>query len=89
MIDIFESEISELNKLFWHSIYDELIKQINGEIQILYDDFNDSIIVKVIIDRFNYTVCMTFPRMKEFERYKLLTQILQCVRYNIYKVVFK
>lgn len=38
MIDIFESEISELNKLFWHSIYDELIKQINGEIQILYND---------------------------------------------------
>lgn len=89
MIDIFESEISELNKLFWHSIYDELTKQINGEIQILYNDFNDSIIVKVIIDRFNYTVCMTFPKRKEYDQYKLLNHILDYVRYNIYEVVFK
>lgn len=89
MIDIFESEISDNNKLFWRSICDELTKQINGEIQILYNDFNDSIIVKVIIERFNYTICMTFPRGKEFERSKLLNQILQYVRYNIYEVVFK
>ena len=89
MIDILESEISDNDKSFWLMIHDELTKRINGEIQILYTDFNDLIIVKVIIERFNYSICMTFPRRKEFERRNLLNQILQCVRYNIYEVVFK
>lgn len=89
MIDILESEISDCEKLFWHSIYDILTKRINGVIQLFYCYFNDSIELIITIERFNYSIGMTFPRRKVFEQSKLLNQILDCVRYNIYEVVFK
>lgn len=41
------------------------------------------------IERFNYSICMSFPRWKLFERTELLNQILNAVRYNIYEEVFK
>ena len=89
MIDILKSELPINEKNFWYNIGAVLQKRIKGIIQILFNDIENSIVVKIVIEKFNYTVCMQFPRWKLFEQTELLNQILNDVRYNIYEEVFK
>lgn len=89
MIDILKTELPIKEKNFWYDIGVVLTKRIKGIIQILYNDFENSIVVKIIIEKFNYSICMQFPRWKLFEQTEVLNQILNAVRYNIYEEVFK
>lgn len=89
MIDILKSELPINEKNFWYEIGVILTKQIKGVIQILFNDIENSIVVKIFIERFNYSIYMSFPRWKLFEQTELLNQILNAVRYNIYEEVFK
>lgn len=47
MLDILESELPIQEKNFWYEIGDILTKRINGVVQILFNDNNNSIIVKI------------------------------------------
>lgn len=89
MIDILKSELPINEKNFWYNIGVVLQKRIKGIIQILFNDIENSIVVKIYIEKFNYSVCMQFPRWKLFEQTELLNQILNAVRYSIYEEVFK
>lgn len=89
MIDIFKSELPINEKNFWYDIGVILTKRIKGVTQILFNDIENSIVVKIFIERFNYSICMSFPRWDLFERTELLDHILNAVRYNIYEEVFK
>lgn len=89
MIDILKSELPINEKKFWYEIGVILTKRIKGVTQILFNDIENSIVVKIFIERFNYSICMSFPRWKLFERDELSNQILNAVRYNIYEEVFK
>lgn len=89
MIDILKSELPINEKNFWYNIGDILQKRIKGIIQILFNDIENSIVVKIAIEKFNYSICMQFPRWKLFEQTELLNQILNAVRYRIYEEVFK
>lgn len=89
IIDILNSELNIKEKKFWYDIGAILTKKINGIIEILYNSLDDSIIVKIFHERFNYSICMQFPRWKLFEESELINQILNTVRYKIYDEVFK
>lgn len=89
MIDILDSELPINEKNFWYKIGVILTKRIKGVTQILFNDIENSIVVKIFIERFNYSICMSFPCWKLFERTEVLNQILNFVRYNIYEEVFK
>ena len=89
IIDILKSDLRINEKNFWYNIGVILTKRINGIIQILYNSLDDSIIVKIFHERFNYSICMQFPRWKLFEERELINQILNAVRYKIYEEVFK
>lgn len=89
MLDILESELPIQEKNFWYEIGDILTKRINGVVQILFNDNNNSIIVKIFIEKFNYNISITLNSWKFIEQYELLNNILDFVRYSIYKEVFK
>lgn len=88
MIDILEANISENTKRFWDNIGIILSKRIKGIIDILYNEIENSIKVKISIEKFNYTISMQFPCWKLYEQTELLNNILNVVRYNIYEEVF-
>lgn len=89
MLDILESELPIQEKNFWYEIGVILTKQINGVIQILFNDVKNSIIVKIFIENFNYNISISFNRWEFIEQYELLNYILDFVRCSIYEQVFK
>lgn len=89
MIDILKSELPINEKNFWYDIGVELTNRINGVVQILFNDMENSIIVKIFIEKFNYSINMSFKRWEFIEQYELLNNILDFVRYSIYEQVFK
>lgn len=88
MIDILEANISVNAKSFWDNIGIILSKRIKGIIDILYNDIENSIVVRITIEKFNYTISMQFPCWKLYEQTELINHILNAVRYNIYEEVF-
>ena len=89
MLDILESELPIQEKNFWYEIGVILTKQINGVIQILFNDVENSIIVKIFIEKFNYNISISYNRWEFIEQYELLNNILDFVRCSIYEQVFK
>ena len=57
MIDILKSELPINEKNFWYEIGVLLTKRIKGVTQILFNDIENSIVVKIFIERFNYSIC--------------------------------
>lgn len=89
MIDILKSKLPIQEKNFWYEIGVVLTKQINGVVQILFNDIENSIIVKIFIEKFNYNIAISFNRWEFIEQYELLNNILDFVRHSIYEEVFK
>ena len=88
MIDILKSELPINEKNFWYDIGVELTHRINGVVQILFNDMENSIIVKIFIEKFNYSINMSFNRWEFIDKYEL-NNILDFVRDSIYEQVFK
>lgn len=89
MLDILKSKLPIQEKNFWYKIGVELTERINGVVQILFNDMENSIIVKIFIEKFNYNIAISFNRWDFIEQYKLLNNILDFVRCSIYEEVFK
>ena len=89
MLDILKSELPIREKNFWYEIGVRLTKRINGVVQILFNDMENSIIVKIFIEKFNYNISISFNHWKFIEQYELLNNILDFVRCSIYEEVFK
>ena len=87
MIDILKSELPINGKNFWYDIGVELTHRINGVVQILFNDMENSIIVKIFIEKFNYSINMSFNRWEFIDKYELLNNILDFVRDSIYEQV--
>ena len=84
-----KSDLRINEKNLWYNIGVILTKRIKGIIKILYNSLDDSIIVKIFHERFNYSICMQFPHWKLYEERELINQILNDVRCKIYEEVFK
>ena len=89
MLDILKSKLPIREKNFWYEIGVVLTKQIKGVVQILFNDMENSIIVKIFIEKFNYNIAISFNRWEFIEQNELLNNILDFVRCSIYEEVFK
>ena len=89
MIDILKSELPINEKNFWYNIGAILQKRIKGKIQILFNDIENSIVVKIFIEKFNYSICNAFPIWEHTEEHEVINMILDYIKYNIYEEIFK
>lgn len=89
MIDILKSDLSLHEKIFWYDIGVSLSKRIKGVIQLLFNELENSIVIKIFIERFNYTISMSFNRYTLFEHSLLLDKIIKFINYSIEHEIYR
>ncbi len=91
MIDILkcQDELSITTINFWYRIGTQIQQRVKGIVQVLFNKIDNSIVIKIFFEKFNYSICNAFPLWKQFEERDVVNMILNCIRYNIYEEIFK
>lgn len=91
MIDILkcQDELSITTINFWYRIGTQIQQRVKGIVQVLFNKIDNSIVIKIFFEKFNYSICNAFPLWKQLEERDVINMILNCIRYNIYEEVFK
>lgn len=87
MLDILKSDLPLKYQNFWYDMGVKVQKHINGVVQVLFDTTNTQIIIKVFIEKFNFSIYFSFPyRLTDKE---ILQHILNGIKLKVYEEVFK
>lgn len=87
MLDILKSDLPLKYQNFWYDMGVKVQKYINGVVQVLFDSTSTEIIIKVLIEKFNFGIYFSFPfRLTDKE---ILQHILNGIQLKVYEEVFK
>lgn len=86
MLDILKSDLPLKYKNFWYDMGVKVQKYIKGVVQVLFDS-NTQIIIKVFIEKFNYSILFIFPYILTDK--EILQHILNGIQLKVYEEVFK
>ena len=89
MEDILKSNLPANEKDFWYSVGAKIQSRVKGIVQVFYNKIDNSIVIKIFFEKFNYSIASSFARWKFFEETEVINQILNSVRYNVYEEIFK
>ena len=89
MEDILKSNLPLNEKNFWYSVGAKIQSRVKGIVQVFYDNIENTIIIRTFFEKFNYTISNSFPCWLLIEETNVINQILDSIRFSVYKEIFK